>query len=100
MAKSGAVGVQREFSTAMAKPWRMVAFAIGMLINLGLVCSELRVNGNILPFWIGPIFDYCWVRSIELYPIVQDHAFPATKTNSKRQWFPIGIIDLCLLLSP
>ncbi|HTU27726.1 MAG TPA: CDP-alcohol phosphatidyltransferase family protein [Pirellulales bacterium] len=32
-----AVGVQREFSGVMAKPWRMVALAIGSLLTLGLV---------------------------------------------------------------
>jgi phosphatidylglycerophosphate synthase len=31
-----AVGVQREFSGVMAKPWRMVALAVGSTITLGL----------------------------------------------------------------
>ncbi len=35
-----AVGVQREFSGVMAKPWRMVALAIGALITLVLVWSD------------------------------------------------------------
>jgi len=32
-----AVGVQREFSGIMAKPWRMVTLHLGAWVNLGLV---------------------------------------------------------------
>ena len=35
-----AVGVQREFSGVMAKPWRMVALAIGSTITLGLLWTD------------------------------------------------------------
>jgi phosphatidylglycerophosphate synthase len=41
-----AVGVQREFSGIMAKPWRIVALSIGALITMFLV-----LNGR--PFWTG-----------------------------------------------
>ncbi len=40
-----AVGVQREFSGIMAKPWRMVALHIGAWVTLGCVwwnCGEVR----------------------------------------------------------
>ena len=35
-----AVGVQREFSGVMAKPWRMVALATGSIITLGLLSTD------------------------------------------------------------
>jgi phosphatidylglycerophosphate synthase len=35
-----AVGVQREFSGVMAKPWRMVALSIGSLVTLALLWSD------------------------------------------------------------
>jgi phosphatidylglycerophosphate synthase len=41
-----AVGVQREFSGVMAKPWRIVALSVGALITMFLV-----LNGR--PFWTG-----------------------------------------------
>ncbi len=41
-----AVGVQREFSGVMAKPWRIVALSIGALITMVLV-----LRGE--PFWLG-----------------------------------------------
>src|SRR5687768_801652 len=37
-----AVGVQREFSGIMAKPWRMVALSIGALLTMFLVLSSKR----------------------------------------------------------
>jgi phosphatidylglycerophosphate synthase len=39
-----AVGVQREFSGVMAKPWRMVALAIGSLLTLGLVWTDRPIT--------------------------------------------------------
>jgi phosphatidylglycerophosphate synthase len=41
-----AVGVQREFSGVMAKPWRIVALSIGALITMVIV-----LKGQ--PFWVG-----------------------------------------------
>lgn len=41
-----AVGVQREFSGVMAKPWRIVALSIGALLTMILVMSGR-------PFWSG-----------------------------------------------
>jgi phosphatidylglycerophosphate synthase len=41
-----AVGVQREFSGVMAKPWRIVALSIGALVTMFLV-----LQGR--PFWTG-----------------------------------------------
>jgi phosphatidylglycerophosphate synthase len=39
-----AVGVQREFSGVMAKPWRMVALAIGSIITLGLLWTDRPIQ--------------------------------------------------------
>jgi phosphatidylglycerophosphate synthase len=39
-----AVGVQREFSGVMAKPWRMVALAIGSIITLGLLWTDRPIE--------------------------------------------------------
>jgi phosphatidylglycerophosphate synthase len=39
-----AVGVQREFSGVMAKPWRMVALAIGSTITLGLLWTDRPIQ--------------------------------------------------------
>lgn len=39
-----AVGVQREFSGVMAKPWRMVALSIGAVITLGLILANRSIN--------------------------------------------------------
>lgn len=38
-----AVGVQREFSGVMAKPWRMVALSVGALITLGLIVASRSI---------------------------------------------------------
>lgn len=35
-----AVGVQREFSGLMSKPWRMVALHIGAWLTWGLICAN------------------------------------------------------------
>jgi phosphatidylglycerophosphate synthase len=39
-----AVGVQREFSGVMAKPWRMVALAIGSVITLVLYWADQSIE--------------------------------------------------------
>jgi phosphatidylglycerophosphate synthase len=39
-----AVGVQREFSGVMAKPWRMVALSIGSIITLGLLWTDRPIQ--------------------------------------------------------
>lgn len=46
-----AVGVQREFSGVMSKPWRMVALHIGSWIALGLSLAQ-RGNPSFGPFTI------------------------------------------------
>jgi phosphatidylglycerophosphate synthase len=47
-----AVGVQREFSGVMAKPWRIAALSVGALVTMFLVLNDR-------PFAIGryPILD-------------------------------------------
>ena len=40
-----AVGVQREFSGSMAKPWRMVALHLGAWITLGFLwCGDSTIH--------------------------------------------------------
>ena len=49
-----AVGVQREFSGVMAKPWRMVALHIGSWVTLGLLwwgSGEIRYAGMTILDW-------------------------------------------------
>jgi phosphatidylglycerophosphate synthase len=49
-----AVGVQREFSGVMSKPWRMVALHVGAWITLGLVWwnhGAFRVGGLTILDW-------------------------------------------------
>ena len=41
-----AVGVQREFSGVMAKPWRIVAMSVGAIVTMILVLQNK-------PFWYG-----------------------------------------------
>ena len=65
-----AVGVQREFSGLMAKPWRMVALHIGAWITLGLIWWGKRVIhwGNLTVLdWtclvvVAGCFQTIWVR--------------------------------------
>src|SRR5260370_42608708 len=49
-----AVGVQREFSGLMAKPWRMVALQVGAWITLGLLWfagGAIRYGGLTVLDW-------------------------------------------------
>lgn len=39
-----AVGVQREFSGIMSKPWRMVALNVGAFVTLGLLWSDNKIQ--------------------------------------------------------
>lgn len=51
-----AVGVQREFSGVMSKPWRMVALAIGSALTLLLVWTERPLE------WLGlTVLDWTFV---------------------------------------
>ncbi len=64
-----AVGVQREFSGVMAKPWRMVALHVGAWITLGLIWSDraIRYGGlTVLDWTLLAIIAGCvqtiWIR--------------------------------------
>jgi phosphatidylglycerophosphate synthase len=59
-----AVGVQREFSGIMAKPWRIVALSIGALITCGLVHASR-------PFWFGGYSVLDWTHFAILAGCVQ-----------------------------
>ena len=54
-----AVGVQREFSGVMAKPWRIVVLSIGALITMFLV-----LNGR--PYWFGGLSVLDWTHFVIL----------------------------------
>jgi phosphatidylglycerophosphate synthase len=48
-----AVGVQREFSGIMSKPWRMVTLHAGAWLTLGLALAQTRIV-----FWGLTVLDY------------------------------------------
>ena len=54
-----AVGVQREFSGVMAKPWRIVALSIGALITMFLVLNDQR-------YWIAGFAVLDWTHFVIL----------------------------------
>lgn len=54
-----AVGVQREFSGVMAKPWRIVVLSIGALITMFLVL-------NSRPYWFGGLSVLDWTHFVIL----------------------------------
>ena len=54
-----AVGVQREFSGVMAKPWRIVALSIGALVTMFLVLAGR-------PFWFGGFSVLDWTHFVIL----------------------------------
>lgn len=59
-----AVGVQREFSGVMAKPWRIVALSIGALATMFLVLNDR-------PFWFGGFALLDWTHFAILAGAVQ-----------------------------
>ena len=75
-----AVGVQREFSGLMAKPWRMVALHIGAWITLGLLWAGdagIRYGGlTVLDWTLLAILAGCvqtiWVRLAHIVRALQE----------------------------
>lgn len=59
-----AVGVQREFSGVMAKPWRIVALSVGALTTMFLVLSDR-------PYWFGGFAVLDWTHFAILAGAVQ-----------------------------
>ena len=59
-----AVGVQREFSGVMAKPWRIVALSIGALVTMFLV-----LDGR--PFWYRGFSVLDWTHFVILIGCAQ-----------------------------
>ena len=59
-----AVGVQREFSGVMAKPWRIVLLSIGALTTMFLVLSGQR-------YWIGGFAILDWTHIVILVGCAQ-----------------------------
>lgn len=59
-----AVGVQREFSGVMAKPWRIVALSLGALATMFLVLNDR-------PYWFGGFSVLDWTHFAILAGCVQ-----------------------------
>jgi phosphatidylglycerophosphate synthase len=59
-----AVGVQREFSGVMAKPWRIVALSVGALVTMFLVLSDDN-------FWFGGFAVLDWTHFVILIGCAQ-----------------------------
>lgn len=59
-----AVGVQREFSGVMAKPWRIVALSLGALITMFLVLDSR-------PYWFGGFAVLDWTHFVILVGCAQ-----------------------------
>ncbi len=59
-----AVGVQREFSGVMAKPWRIVVLSIGALATMILVLRDQ-------PYWFGDFTILDWAHFVILAGCVQ-----------------------------
>jgi phosphatidylglycerophosphate synthase len=65
-----AVGVQREFSGLMSKPWRMVTLHFGAWITLGLIwwnAGAIRFGGLTMLDWtcvvvVGGCLQTMWIR--------------------------------------
>jgi phosphatidylglycerophosphate synthase len=76
-----ALGVQREFSGWMSKPWRMVALHIGAWVTLGLLWSEeaIRYSGLTVLDWtyvviVAGCVQTVWVRLIRIVRALQGAA--------------------------
>jgi len=59
-----AVGVQREFSGVMAKPWRIAALSVGALATMVLVLGDRS-------YWIGSFTVLDWTHFVILIGCVQ-----------------------------
>jgi phosphatidylglycerophosphate synthase len=77
-----AVGVQREFSGLMAKPWRMVALHLGAWTTLGLLWTKdaaLRYGGlTVLDWTLLAILAGCvqtiWIRLANIVRALQNQS--------------------------
>jgi phosphatidylglycerophosphate synthase len=81
-----AVGVQREFSGIMAKPWRMVTLSIGSLVTFGLMSAGKRasVGGATIFDWtclvvIAGCMQTIWVRLARIMRALRDKEMTAKK---------------------
>jgi hypothetical protein len=74
-----AVGVQREFSGPMAKPWRMVALHVGAWVTLGLLLwrdgstryGDLTVLDWTLLVIVAGCVQTIWVRLAKIFRALQ-----------------------------
>jgi phosphatidylglycerophosphate synthase len=75
-----AVGVQREFSGWMAKPWRMVALHVGAWLTLGLLwfgSGEITYGGLTVLDWtnlviIAGCLQTIWVRLVRILRAIRE----------------------------
>ena len=88
-----AVGVRREFSGLMSKPWRMVTLQIGAWITLGLIWwgdGQIRYGGLTVLDWtyvaivVGSV-QTLWIRLIRIVGALRAEAAapPATGKRSE-----------------
>jgi phosphatidylglycerophosphate synthase len=86
-----AVGVQREFSGVMAKPWRMVTLHVGSWITLGLLWwndGRLRYGGLTVLDWTHLVIvvgcvQTIWIRLVRIMRALQAKA-PAPRVPEPR----------------
>jgi phosphatidylglycerophosphate synthase len=83
-----AVGVQREFSGVMAKPWRMVMLHVGAWITLGLLWwgnGRIRYGGLTVLDWthlviVAGCVQTIWIRLVRIMRSLQAKA-PAPRVT-------------------
>jgi phosphatidylglycerophosphate synthase len=84
-----AIGVQREFSGWMAKPWRLVALHVGSWITLGLLWwgnGALRYGGlTVLDWTLLAIVAGCvqtiWTRLARILRAIHNQEGPSARAN-------------------
>jgi phosphatidylglycerophosphate synthase len=89
-----AVGVQREFSGVMAKPWRMALLHVGAWVTLGLLWWEdgrIRYGGLTVLDWthlliIAGCMQTIWIRLVRIMAALQAKPAipPATEPRPER----------------
>jgi phosphatidylglycerophosphate synthase len=80
-----AVGVQREFSGVMSKPWRIVALHVGAWVTLGLLWwgrGKIRYGGlTVLDWTLLAIIVGCvqtvWIRLVRILGAIRKQGAPA-----------------------
>ncbi len=82
-----AVGVQREFSGLMSKPWRMVTMHVGAWLTLGLLWwgdGQIRHGGLTVLDWtfvaiVAGCIQTMWIRLVRIVAALQAEKPPASE---------------------